>query len=263
MNEDLTRGKQVQTVNNDTKIGAATGWKPEEVAIIKNTVAKGTTDLELSFFLSVAKSVNLNPFTREIWCYKDNKNNVLVFAGRDGFLKIAQRDTRWNGMTSFEVCENDEFEMDVTAGKVTHKPKFKGRGPIIGAYAILKPKGCEMPTVEWADMATYNKGWNAWKTNPADMIKKTAESHGLKKAHGITGLNSEYDFEIRNEIALPVGGEVKSDVDIAKDKIIEALDAYQGEDRETIQAMCSDKAKSGEFDLQFAKEIGKQIGLEL
>lgn len=263
MNEDLTRGKQVQTVNNDTKIGAATGWKPEEVAIIKNTVAKGTTDLELSFFLSVAKSVNLNPFTREIWCYKDNKGNVLVFAGRDGFLKRAQEDQRWNGMTSFEVCANDDFEMEVTTGHVQHKPKFKDRGKIIGAYAIVKPKGCEMPTVEWAEMDVYNKNYNTWKTHPAEMIKKVAETHALKKAFGIAGLNSEYDFDIKNEIALPISGEVKSDIDIAKDKIIEALDAYQGEDKETIQAMCSDKAKSGEFNLQFAKEIGKQIGLEL
>ncbi len=185
-----------------SKIADVTGFKAEEVSIIKNTVAKGTTDTELAYFLSVCKSVTLNPFMKEIWCYKDSKGNVLVFAGRDGFLKRAQQDKRWNGMTSFEVCMNDEFEINVPEAKVKHNPAFKDRGAIIGAYAIIKPKDCDMPTVEWAELSVYNKGYNVWKSDPASMIKKVVETHALKKAFGISGLSSEYDFEIKDGVAL-------------------------------------------------------------
>ena len=185
---------------NATKISTLTGFTPEAIAIVKSTVAKGTTDTELAFFLSICKSVNLNPLNKEIWCYKDNKGNLLTFAGRDGFLKRAQESSLWNGMTSFAVYSNDFFEMDVTKAKVEHKPNFKDRGNILGAYAIARPKGTEYPTIEWADFATYNRGFNTWKSDPAAMIVKVAESHCLKKAFGITVLQSEHDYEVKNEI---------------------------------------------------------------
>lgn len=183
---------------NETKIAKATALTPEEVAVIKSTVAKGTTDLELSYFLMTAKQMNLNPFMKEVWCYKDGKGNLLVFAGRDGFLKIAQQDKHWNGITSSEVRAKDKFEMNIPEGKITHTFSIQDRGEIIGAYAIVKPKGCDIATVEWVDFATYNKGYNVWKSHPADMIKKVAEIRVLKKAFGISGLASEHEFEISN-----------------------------------------------------------------
>ena len=162
-------------MTNNDKIARATKLTTEEVAVIKSTVAKGTTDLELSYFLMTASQMNLNPFNKEVWCYKDSKGNLLVFAGRDGFLKIAQRDKHWNGIASSEVRQNDTFEIDIPAGSVKHTFGIKARGEIVGAYAIVKPKGCDIATIEWGDYVTYNKGYNAWKTHPADMIKKVAE----------------------------------------------------------------------------------------
>lgn len=176
-------------------------FTPEEVAILKNTIARGATDLELSYFLNVAKSYDLSPFKKEIWFYKDSKNNMIVFAGRDGHLAAAQKDPRWNGISSSEVRENDTFEMDIPSGTVNHKYSWKERGEIVGAYAICKPRGCELATIEWVTMEAYNKGYNTWKSDPAAMIKKVAETHALKKAYGLSGLASEYDFEIHNDRA--------------------------------------------------------------
>lgn len=251
---------QIVQINAD-KISAFTKFTPEEIAIVKSTVAKGTTDTELAYFLSICSSVNLNPMMKEIWCYKDNKGNLLVFAGRDGFLKRAQESPLWNGMTSFEVCANDVFEMDVTTAKVSHLPEFKNRGEIIGAYAIVKPKGCEMATVEWASMAIYNKKYNAWATHPAEMIKKVAEAHALKKAFGITIIQAEYDYELKGAVVEPIN--LKPEQDILAKKIIDGLDKYAGEDKETIKAICIEKKKAGEFTEEFARHTAEQIGLEL
>ena len=128
----MTEQKEANAIVEMTaeKIAAVTGFTSAEIAIVKRTVAKGTTDFELAYFLNIAKSVELNPFNKEIWCYKDGKGNVLVFAGRDGFLKKAQQSPLWNGMTSSEVCANDVFEMDVAKAEITHKPNFKDRGEI-------------------------------------------------------------------------------------------------------------------------------------
>jgi phage recombination protein Bet len=245
------------------KIATLTGFKAEEVAIIKNTVAKGTTDTELAYFLNVAKSVELSPFNKEIWCYKDNKGNVLVFAGRDGFLKKAQQSPLWNGMTSAEVCVNDKFDMDVAKGNVSHIPNFKDRGAIIGAYAIVKPKGCEYATVEWADIKVYDKNQFTWNTHKAEMIKKVAEIHALKKAFGITIIQSDMDWDVKDNLVIPISSELKTDVEIAKERILEALDGYVGDDKEEIKSTCVQAVKSGKFDMEFAKKTGKILGVEI
>ena len=68
-----------------TELSTINQFSENEIEIIKNTVAKGVTDTELQYFLILAKSLGLNPFNKEIWCYKDKKGNVLMFTGRDGF----------------------------------------------------------------------------------------------------------------------------------------------------------------------------------
>lgn len=181
----------------------------EEIAIIKNTVAKNTTDMELAYFLNVAKSYDLNPFTKQIWCYKDTKNNLIVFAGRDGFLAKAQRDKRWNGIASDIIRDGEKYEINIAAGQISHVKDVVSKSRILGAYAICKPKNCEIATIEWADFDTYNKGYNTWKSDPVAMIKKVAESHCLAKAYGISGLAIEEDFEIKNDVAITIDHEDK------------------------------------------------------
>jgi len=205
------------------KISDMTGFSIDQIEVVKNTVAKNTTDIELSYFLSIAKGTGLNPFMKEIWCYKDNKQNLLVFAGRDGFLKKAQESNIWNGITSASVHENDEFSLDMASGEISHKPNFKDRGKIIGAYAISKPKGCEFVTIEWAEMSVYDKGgkgWNnVWDKDPESMIKKVAESHCLKKAYGITGLQVEYDYDTTGSAAVALTHDMMTDEELEKEKV--------------------------------------------
>jgi phage recombination protein Bet len=187
----------------EDKIAKISNLTAEQVDIIKKTVAKGTTDTELAYFLQVANSYKLSPFKKEVWCYKDNKGNVIVFAGRDGHLVAAQRDSRWNGIASCEVRENDTFELDIPNGNVTHKFGHGNRGEITGAYAVCRPRGCDISTIEWVEFEAYNKNYGTWTSDPAAMIKKVAETHCLKKAYGLSGLTSEYDFEIVDEKAYP------------------------------------------------------------
>lgn len=254
---------EILTINAE-KISALTGFSREEIAVIKNTIAKGTTDTELAYFLQVCKTVKLNPLVKQIWCYKDGKGNVLTFAGRDGFLQIAQSDTRWNGMSSAYVCSKDEIELDIPSGIVKHKPNLTDRGNVIGAYCIIKPKGCEMPTVVWVDVADYDKGFAVWKSNKGTMIQKVAETHCLKKAFGISGLQAEYDFDVKNEIVIPIA-EINNETEIEamQKKIIDGLEKYKGADKEEIRLMCIEKIKAGEFTETFAKVTAETIGIKL
>lgn len=253
----MTDNKELVQISAD-KISNLTGFSQEALAIIKKTVAKNTTDAELAYFASICQQTNLNPLTKEIWCYKDNRGNLLVFAGRDGFLKRAQESSLWNGITSGAVYENDTFEMDIASARIKHIPQFKGRGKIIGAYAIARPKGCEYATVEWADFDTYNKGQFVWKDFPEAMIKKVAEVNCLKKAFGITIIQSEFDFEVKGEKVEPI---TKNELDSLNDEIVELLETYKG-DKTVIRDICKEKRASGEFTAEFAKGIITELKKE-
>jgi len=166
-------------------------------------------------------------------------------------------------MTSFEVCANDFFEMNVATATVTHIPAFKDRGAIIGAYAIVKPKGCELATIEWADIAVYDKKQFTWNSHKAEMIKKVAEIHALKKAFGITIIQSDMDWEVKDNMVVPISTELKTDVEVAKDKILVALESYTGDDKEEIRNTCVQANRSGKFDIEFARKTGKILGVEI
>lgn len=194
----------ITVTDNQIKIADALGMSAAEIAIVKNNIAKGINDMELTYFLQVCKTMELNPFNKEVWCYKDKQGNLLIFSGRDGFLAKAQKNVLFNGIRSCEVCQNDDIELNIPLGEIHHKinPK-EPRGLIIGAYSIIFRKDGE-PTIEWAEMSVYNKGYNTWKTHPAEMIKKVAETHALKKAFGISGIQSEYDFDVNDSVAIPI-----------------------------------------------------------
>jgi len=217
-NEAIQRRTQELNIVSD-QIGNT--YTPEQIGVIQKNVAKNTTLAELAYFLNVCKTMELNPFNKEVWCYKDNRGNMIVMAGRDGMLAKAQKHPLFNGIRSCEVCENDKFEMDVAKAEVTHKPDFKNRGAIIGAYAFVFRKGGE-PTIEWADFKMYNKGYNTWKTHPSEMIKKVAEAHALKKAFGISGIQVEYEFDTSSGVAIPNG----SNKPITKEELEMLFDSY-------------------------------------
>ena len=184
-------------------------YSQDEIKVIKDSVAKGTTDIELKYFLSVCKSTGLNPFMKEIWCYKDQKNNLLVFAGRDGFLSNAQKNINYGGIRSCDICANDEFILDMINPKNNKHIIAKERGNLLGAYAIVFRKDGE-PTISYVDFKSYDRGYNAWKSHPAAMIKKVAETQALKLAFGMSGIQSEHEFDIdqSKNIAIPINTQV-------------------------------------------------------
>ncbi len=261
---ETEKNKGEMLVMTAEKISLMTQYSPQEVAVLKNVIAKTLSDTELAYFLSFSRSVDLNPFLKECWAYKNSRGDLIVFAGKDGFLKKAQNDPRFAGIVSSAVCQNDNCTIDIPNGKVTHTFDVKGRGNPIGAYARVTMRGIDIPTLVWIDRGEYDKKQNTWNSNPSAMCEKVAVTQACKKACGISGLQSEYDFEIVKETAIPVQEiNLKSEIEIMRDKIINELDKYTGDDKETLQAMCAEKYRANEFTPEFAQEIATQLNIQL
>lgn len=195
----------------------------DQVELIKRTVAKGATDDELQMFLHLAQAYGLDPFAKEIWFIKrlkkvkigeswdyprlpngdldySNCDAPVIMTSRDGYLKIAQRDEKFDGLISFPVRENDTFEIDAMNYTVIHK-FGANRGKIIGAWAKCERKDCK-PTITYVDFSEYNDlNSSVWKKYPSAMIQKVAEVFVLKRQFGISGLTTkeempaEYDMK--------------------------------------------------------------------
>ena len=161
---------------------------PAIIQCLRTTVAKGATDSELSYFLALAKTKNLNPFNKEIYfsAYGTGEfRKFFVMVGRHGMLTLAENHPDFRGLKSCEIRENDDFEFNPIEQKIT-KHNVKG-GKIIGAWAIAKRSNRDdVCVVCWLDEyikidTKKNEPTEVWRKYTQDMIKFKAEKRALEQ----------------------------------------------------------------------------------
>lgn len=190
MAKELTKQQQSQGIWDD------------KIDIIKNAFAADLTRDEFTMFVELGRSLNLNPFKREIWCVKYGNAAPSIFVGRDGYRKTAQEQPDYDGHMKEAIYENDEYQ--VKDGSIHHTINFKNRGKLIGAYCEVYRKGMGHPFRETVMFREYYRGnrnsdgsikkrkyrdqWvdmkpTNWDTMPETMIKKVAEAQALRMAY--------------------------------------------------------------------------------
>lgn len=170
-------------------------WSPEQVDTIRHTVAKGASDYELEMFLHLSQTYGLDPFAKEIWFVKMG-NTPTITTSRDGYLKIANRNPHFQGISADVVYEGDSFRK--TKDGVEHVYGARDRGQPIGAYCFVYRDDRVYPVYVYAPFKDYRKG-GLWNTYPHAMILKVAEAQALKRAFGISGLVTREELEAEYE----------------------------------------------------------------
>ena len=148
----------------------------EQIDLIKQTVAAGTSDLELALFLEVAKSSGLNPFQRQIyavmrWDAKARKEKMVIQTGIDGYRLIAARSGTHMGTTDPEFGPVNKEGFPEFARVVVRR--------------LVQGHVAEFPaTARWSEYVQMGKeGPTAmWKRMPHTMLGKCAEALALRKA---------------------------------------------------------------------------------
>lgn len=194
----------------------------EQKQVLKDSVAKDTTDTELTYFLNVALAQGLDPFRKEVWCIKF-ANRLTVQTGRDGFLKISKRDPSFDRIQSSEVRECDVFRMDPISGEIEHRIEAK-RGQILGAWAMITRKDGTRLT-KYVTFSEYNDTTsNIWRDYPSAMICKVAESVLCKQFANVTGIVAEETMRKDGAIidSSPAAQEQQSSL---KDRLIQQIEA--------------------------------------
>ena len=154
-------------------------WTPEQVALIKRTVAIGATDDELALFIYQAKRTGLDPLARQIHFVRrfDSTQEKMVGAiqtGIDGFRLIAARTGKYR-----PDIEPPRFTYDETRNLLSAK---------VRVFFYHEPTG-QWNEVEaeafWDEYVQKkkDKSINAmWKRMPRLMLSKCAEALAIRKA---------------------------------------------------------------------------------
>jgi len=182
------------------------GFSTDQIDLIKNTVAVGTSDLELALFLEVCRSTGLNPFQRQVYAVvrkgKTKQGNqwvetskMVIQTGIDGYRLIAARSGVHMGTTD---------------------PEF---GPLKDGYPefarvivrkLVHGQMVEFPaTARWAEYvqtkAEYQGGSatgkqivsDMWAKMPHTMLGKCSEALALRKAFPaeLSGVYSDVEMQ--------------------------------------------------------------------
>jgi phage recombination protein Bet len=147
-----------------------------KISLIKAKVAPNATNTEFELLMYMANKFDLDPLIKEIWLVKFGNSPAQIYAGRDGYLKIAHRSGQLDGMRS-GVKKNEE-------------------GEVVGWCEIWR-KDCSHSFYGEVLLSEYSTGQNLWKTKPMVMIQKVAESVLLRKAFSVSGMYSPEEIPER------------------------------------------------------------------
>jgi phage recombination protein Bet len=142
-------------------------FNPEQVELIKNTIAKDATNDELKLFLYQCQRTGLDPMTRQIYFMKRG-GKVTIQTSIDGFRVIAERSGDYGGQDEpIFVKEEGDLYCKVTV--------YRFRGEIRYPAAV--------GVAYWKEYCPASGQDFMWKKMPHTMLAKVAEALALRKAY--------------------------------------------------------------------------------
>lgn len=147
----------------------------EQIELIKATVAKGATDLELKLFLYQCQRTGLDPLSKQIHFIKRfnrkiQKEEGTIQTGIDGYRTIADRTGDYAGSDDalFSFSANSEYPESAT----------------VTVYRIVRGQRCAFTaTARWSEYYPGDeKEGFFWRKMPSAQLAKCAEALALRKA---------------------------------------------------------------------------------
>lgn len=146
-------------------------WNREQLDVMRQTVAAGTSPAEFALFLEVCKHRKLNPFNREIYVIP-NKGKMTFQVSIDGLRLLAERSGKYQGQIGPFWCGKDGQWQEVW---------LEDAPPAAAKVGVIRSDFRE-PIYAVAKLKSYKGTTPIWEKMPDLMLAKCAESLALRRA---------------------------------------------------------------------------------
>lgn len=143
---------------------------------------------EVVTFMNLCKYSGLNPWEKEAYCIKYGSEPATLVAGKAAFLKRAESNPAFDGMSCGIITLDPETGMT----EERHGAFYLPGETIVGGWAEVYRKDRAHPTRvevsfdEYAGRKRDGSMNGQWKTKPATMIRKVAQVQALREAFPTT-----------------------------------------------------------------------------